>query len=207
MDRPGSPGQQARRSTAVRTSNVALRRYRRPPRWHHGGRREPLRAATLRPSAANWQPTKAAALAASDSLLPRTGCSLRSGCSMDERHGAGTHSSTLRARGRAGKLTQVSFAVAQHGAAVPGCVHARSYPSSARSATLLQARRLAPPLLLERLVRFKSDLNSYSERLAAAIGIQVCSLDSNGRTSERERNADLTQINRKRQICATYHRT
>ena len=25
---------------------------------------------------------------------------------MDERHGAGTHSSTLRGRGRAGKLTQ-----------------------------------------------------------------------------------------------------
>ena len=45
---------------------------------------------------------------------------------MDERHGAGTHSSTLRGRGRAGKLTQVSFAVAQHSAAAPTFVRARS---------------------------------------------------------------------------------
>ena len=169
MDRPGSPGQQARRSTAVRTSNVALRRCRRPPRWHHGGRRELLRAARLRPSAAKWQPSKAASKAASGSLLPHTGCSLRSGCAMDERHGAGTHSSTLRARERAGKLTQVSFAVAQHGAAAPAIVRARSQPSSARSAMLLQPRRLAVHTLLERLGRSTRGLKHYSERIAAAV--------------------------------------
>ena len=126
---------------------------------------------------------------------------------MDESHGVSTQSSTLCGRGRAGKLTWASQSVGKHGAAAPALVRARTLPSAARSATLLQARRLAPPLLLERLVRFKSDLNSYSERLAAAIGIQVCSLDSNGRTSERERNADLTQIKRKRQIWDSYDRT
>ena len=126
---------------------------------------------------------------------------------MDESHGVSTQSSTLCGRGRAGKLTWASPSIGKHGAAAPALVRARTLPSAARSATLLQARRLAPPLLLERLVRFKSDLNSYSERLAAAIGIQVCSLDSNGRTSERERNADLTQIKRKRQIWDSYDRT
>ena len=126
---------------------------------------------------------------------------------MDESHGASTHSSTMCARGRAGKLTWAGPSVGKHGAAAPAIAGARTLPSSAGSATLLPARRLAPPLLLERLIRFKSDLNSYSERLAAAIGIQVCSLDSNGRTSERERNADLTQIKRKRQIWDSYDRT
>ena len=80
----------------------------------------------LLPCAALRQPSKSAALAASDSLLPRMGCSLRSGCAMDESHGVGTQSSTLRGRGRAGKLTQVSFAVAQHGAAAPAFVRAHS---------------------------------------------------------------------------------
>merc|ERR1712185_563055 len=99
----------------------------------------------------------------------------------------------MRARGRAGKLTWAGPSVGKHGAAAPAIAGARTLPSSAGSATLLPARRLAPPLLLERLVRFKSDLNSYLEHVALQIGIQVCSLDSNGRTSERERNADLTQ--------------
>ena len=107
MDRPADGGQQARRPTAVRTSSKALSRQRRPPRWHHGQRRELPCVPVLLPCAALRQPSKSAALAASDSLLPRMGCSLRSGCAMDESHGASTHSSTLRAGGRAGKLTQV----------------------------------------------------------------------------------------------------
>ena len=45
---------------------------------------------------------------------------------MDERHGAGTHSSTLRGRGRAGKLTWVSLSVGKHAAAAPAIVRARS---------------------------------------------------------------------------------
>merc|ERR1712185_746775 len=110
----------------------------------------------------------------------------------------------MRARGRAGKLTWAGPSVGKHGAAAPAIAGARTLPSSAGSATLLQARRLAPPLLLERLVRFKSDLNSYLEYVALQIGIQVCSLDSNGRTSERERNTDLTQSVTKRQISPTY---
>ena len=123
---------------------------------------------------------------------------------MDESHGVSTQSSTLCGRGRAGKLTWASQSVGKHGAAAPALVRARTLPSAARSATLLQARRLAPPLLLERLVRFKSDLNSYLQHVALQIRIQVCSLDSNGRMSERERNTDLTRIVRKRQICATH---
>ena len=42
---------------------------------------------------------------------------------------------------------------------------------------------------------------------ALHVMLPVCSLDSNGRTSGVYRNTDLTQIARKRQICATYHRT
>ena len=127
-------------------------------RWHHGRRRELPCVPMLLPCAALRQPSKSAALAASDSLLPRTGCSLRSGCAMDERHSVGTQSSTLRGRGRAGKLTQVSFAVAQHGAAAPAFVRARSSPPSACSATLLQPRRRTTPLLRERLGRSTSGL-------------------------------------------------
>ena len=126
---------------------------------------------------------------------------------MDKSHGASTHSSTLRARGRAGKLTQVSFAVAQHGAAVPGCVRARSSPSSACSATLLQERRLAVHSLLERLVGFLRGLKQYMVRIALHVLLPVCSLHSNGRTSGVYRNTDLTQNERKRQIWPTYHRT
>ena len=126
---------------------------------------------------------------------------------MDESHGVSTQSSTLCGRGRAGKLTWASQSVWKHGAAAPALVRARTLPSAARSATLLQARRLAPPLLLERLVQFTSGLKWYLERDVLQIRIQVCSLDSNGRTSERERNADLTQIKRKRQIWDSYDRT
>jgi len=110
---------------------------------------------------------------------------------MDERHGAGTHSSTLRGRGRAGKLTQVSFAVAQHGAAAPAIVRVRSQPSSARSAMLLQPRRLAEHSLLERLGRFLRGLTQYSGRIVPAVLLPVCSSGSNGRPSGVFRNADL----------------
>ena len=123
---------------------------------------------------------------------------------MDERHGAGTHSSTLRGRGRAGKLTQVSFAVAQHGAAAPAIVRARSQPSSARSAMLLQPRRLAVHTLLERLVGFSSGLKQYMARVALHVLLPVCSLDSNGRTSGVYRNADLRQNASFSQIWPTY---
>ena len=59
---------------------------------------------------------------------------------MDKRHGAGTHSRTLRARGRAVKLTWASPSLGKHGAAAPALLHARTLPSSVGSATLLQAR-------------------------------------------------------------------
>ncbi len=80
-------------------------------------------------------------------------------------------------RGRAIKLTWASLSIGKHGAAAPALVRARTLPSSARSATLLPARRLAPPLLLERLVRFTSELKRYLERVVLQIRIQVCSLD------------------------------
>ena len=145
MDQPGGAGQQDRRPAAVRTSNVALSGHRRTPRRHHGQRRELLLAAMLQPHAAAWQTCKACSKAAPDSHLPPTECSLRSGCTVDERHGAGTHRSTLRERGRAGKLTWASPSVGKHGAAAPDLVRARTLPSAARSATLLPARRLATP--------------------------------------------------------------
>ena len=124
--RPASGGQQARRHTAVRTSSAALSGHRRPPRWHHGRRRELLRAAMLLPRAAAWQPSKVCSKATSGRLLPPTECSLRSGCAMDERHGAGTHTSTLRGRGRASTLTWVSLSVGKHSATAPAVVRARS---------------------------------------------------------------------------------
>ena len=102
---------------------------------------------------------------------------------MDESHGVSTQSSTLCGRGRAGKLTWASQSVGKHGAAAPALVRARTLPSAARSATLLPARRLAVHTLLERLGRFLRGLKQYSERIAAAVLWQVCSLDSNGRTS------------------------
>ena len=125
MDRPAGGGQQARRPTAVRTSSAALSGQWGTRRWHHGRRRELLRAAMLLPRAAAGQPSKVCSQAASGRLLPPTECTLRSGCAVDERHGAGTHNNTLRGRGRASKLTWVSLGVAKHSATVP--------PSSARA--------------------------------------------------------------------------
>ena len=146
--RPASGGQQARRHTAVRTSSAALSGHRRPPRWHHGRRRELLRAAMLPPRAAAWQPSKVCSKATSGRLLPSTECSLRSGCAVDERHGAGTHTSTLCGRGRASTLTWVSLSVGKHSAAAPAVVSARSQLSATRSATLLHAARRWVHLLL-----------------------------------------------------------
>ena len=193
MDRPGRAEHQTRRPTAVRTSSKALSGQRHTPRWHHGRRRELPCVPMLLPCAALRQPSKSAALAASDSLLPRTGCSLRSGCAMDESYGVSTQSSTVRGRGRAGKLTQVSFAVAQHGAAAPAFVRARSSPPSACSATLLQPRRRTTPLLRERLGRSTSGLKPYSDRIAVAVWFHAASRDTERRRSERGRKTDLTR--------------
>ena len=123
------------------TSSVALSGHRRTPRWHNGQRRELLRAAMLLPHAAAGQLSRVGSKAASDSLLPTTECSLRSGCAVDERHGAGTHNSTLRGRGRASKLTWASLSVGQHSATAPAIVRARVYLSAASFATLLQDGR------------------------------------------------------------------
>ena len=95
------------------------------PRCHHGQHRELPCVPMLLPCVALRQPSKSAALAASDSLLPRTGCSLRSGCAMDESHGASTHSSTLRVRGRAGKLTWASLSVGRYDTTAPALVRWR----------------------------------------------------------------------------------
>ena len=111
---------------AVRTSSAALSGQWGTRRWHHGRRRELLRAAMLLLRAAAWQPSKVCSQAASGRLLPPTECSLRSGCAMDERHGAGTLNSTLRGRGRAIKLTWVSMSVGKHSAAAPAIVGART---------------------------------------------------------------------------------
>ena len=126
MDRPADGGQQARRYTAVQTSNNALSGQRHTLRRHHGRRRELLRAAKLLPRTAAWQPSKVRSKAASDRLLPPTECSLRSGCAVDETRGAYTHNSTLRGRGRASKLTWVSLSVVKHAATAPAIVRARS---------------------------------------------------------------------------------
>ena len=88
--------------------------------------RELLRAAKLLPRTAAWQPSKVRSKAASDRLLPPTECSLRSGCTVDERHGAGTHTSTLRGRRRAIRLTWVSLSVGKHDATAPALVRART---------------------------------------------------------------------------------
>ena len=58
---------------------------------------------------------------ASGRLLPPTECSLRSGCAMDERHGAGTLNSTLRGRGgQVGKLDEARGYVPAAGAKILG---------------------------------------------------------------------------------------
>ena len=105
----------------------------------------------LLPRAAAWQLSKVGCKAASASLLPATECSLWSGCTVDESYGVSTHSSRVCGRVRAGKLTWVSLSVGQHSATAPAIVRAHIYLSANLVATLLQPRRLAPPLLLERL--------------------------------------------------------
>ena len=57
---------------------------------------------------------------------------------MDERHGAGTHTSTLRGRRRAIRLTWVSLSVGKHDATAPALVRLRVYLSAIRLAPLLQ---------------------------------------------------------------------
>ena len=105
-----------------------------------------LRAAMLLPHAAVGQPSKVGSKAASDSLLPPTECSLRSGCAVDESYGVSRHSSTVCGRVRAGKLTWVSLSVGQHSATAPAIiVRARVYLPAAGFAMLLPARRLATP--------------------------------------------------------------
>ena len=64
---------------------------------------------------------------------------------MDELHGAGTHNSIMRGRGRAIKLTWVSLSIGKHDATAPALVRARVYLSAAGFTTLLPARRLATP--------------------------------------------------------------
>ena len=122
---------------------------------------------------------------------------------MDESHGVGTHSSTLCERGRAVKFTWASPSGGKHGAAAPALLRARTLPSSACSATLLPARRLAEHSLLERLVGFLRGLKYYMVRVALHVVLPVCSPVSNGPTSGVYRKTDLTQNERKRQICAT----
>ena len=152
-----------------------------------------LRAAMLLPHAAVGQPSKVGSKAASDSLLPPTECSLRSGCAVDESYGVSRHSSTVCGRVRAGKLTWVSLSVGQHSATAPALVRAHIYLSANCNATLLQPRRLAEHALLERLVGFSSGLKHYMVRIALHVVLPVCSLDSNGRTSGVYRNVDLRQ--------------
>ena len=154
----------------------------------------------LLPRAAAWQPSKVCSQAASGRLLPPTECTLRSGCAVDERHGAGTHNNTLRGRGRAIKLTWVSLSIGKRSATAPAIAGARTLPSAARFATLLQERRLAVHALLERLGRFLRGLNHYSGRIAPAVVCLVCNLHSNGPRSGVYRKTDLTQNERKRQI-------
>ena len=177
----------------VRTSSVALSGTRCTQRWGKSRRRALLCAAMLLPRAAAWQPSKARSKAASHSFLPRKECSLRPFCAVDEWHGRSAHSSTLREQVRAGKRTWVSWSVGQHSAAAPALVRARIYLSAARFATLLPARRLATPATSQRNGVRTRGLKPYSERVAPAIGIQVCSLDSDGPRSERGRKSDLRQ--------------
>ena len=65
-------------------------------------------------------------MAASGSLLPPTECSLWSGCVVDELHGAGTHNSIMRGRGRAIKLTWVSLSVGKPSTVASAIISARS---------------------------------------------------------------------------------
>ena len=168
------------------------------------GQESTPRAPVRRHAAAAWQPSKARSKAASHSFLPRKECSLRPFCAVDEWHGRSAHSSTLREQVRAGKRTWVSWSVGQHSAAAPALVRARIYLSAARFATLLPARRLATPATSQRNGVRTRGLKPYSERVAPAIGIQVCSLDSDGPRSERGRKSDLRQNASFSQILPTY---
>ena len=81
VDRPGSPGQQDRRYTAVRTSSWPS-----PASGAHtrsgtrSAARAGARASMLQPCAFAKQRSKEASTAASHSLLPLTECSPWSGC-------------------------------------------------------------------------------------------------------------------------------
>ena len=145
MNRPADRGQPARRSTARPDLERGPLRATGHTASHHGRRRELLRAAMLLPHAAAWQPSRVGSKAASARLLPPTECSLRSGCTVDARHGVGMNNNTMRGRGRAIKLTCASLSVGQHSATAPAIVRARVYLSAAGFATLLPARRLATP--------------------------------------------------------------
>ena len=48
-------------------------------------------------------------------------------------------------------------------------------------------------------------LKPYSDRIALAVGFQVCILDSDGPRSERGRKTDLRQNVSFSQICATWY--
>ena len=110
----------------------------------------------LLPHAAAGQLSRVGPKAASDSLLPPTECSLWSGCAVDERHGAGTHNSTLRGRGRAGKLTWASLSVGKHSSGAPAMVGARKSSSAACLAPLLQdGCRWVPMLPAHVVVRWR----------------------------------------------------
>ena len=203
MDRPGRAEHQTQRPTAVRTSSKALYGQRHTPRWHHGRRRDLPCVAMLLPRAALRQLSKAAALAASDSILPHTGCSQWSGCTMDESHGVGTHSSTLCERGRAVKFTWASPSGGKHGAAAPALLRARTLPSSACSATLLPARQLATPATPRRCGVRTRGLKRYMERdlLHVRMGrrARTCAM----RACERDRKTHLRKIASFSQILPT----
>ena len=100
--RPGGQGHQARRSAAVLTSCAASPGTGGTPRPAHGARHELLRATTLQPSSAAWQPSTRRQKAASDSLLPPTERSLRSGCAVCERAGRVLSAAPVASRRRAG---------------------------------------------------------------------------------------------------------
>ena len=161
----------------------------------------------LLPHAAAGQLSRVGPKAASDSLLPPTECSLWSGCAVDERHGAGTHNSTLRGRGRAGKLTWASLSVVQHSATASALVRARMYLSAACSMTLLQPCRLAVPAIQRRGGVRRCGLKQYSERNALAVLLALCWRACAMRVAGWYRKTDLTRIVRKRQIWDTYGRT
>ena len=85
--RPAGQGHQDQRSAAILTSCTASPGTGGTPRQAHSARHALLRATTLRPSSAAWQPSTPRQQAASDSLLPPTERSLRSGCAVCERAG------------------------------------------------------------------------------------------------------------------------